>query len=106
MGRPNNGHSCICPDGMHVELQSSGSEKCLCPNGQVPQANGSCPLGTFCLFIPNYLLVRSIQILFVCWFQLTKLARKIISNVKPRKRAFQFYGGATEITTVTTNRTR
>ena len=91
---------------MHVELQSSGSEKCLCPNGQVPQANGSCPLGTFCLFIPNYLLVRSIQILFVCWFQLTKLARKIISNVKPRKHAFQFYGGATEITTVTTNRTR
>lgn len=54
MGRPNNGHSCICPDGMHVELQSNGSEKCLCPNGQVPQANGSCPLGTFCLFILYY----------------------------------------------------
>lgn len=42
MGRPNNGHSCICPDGMHVELQANGSEKCLCPDGQVPQPNGSC----------------------------------------------------------------
>ena len=34
MGRPNNGHSCICPEGMYIELQANGSEKCLCPDAE------------------------------------------------------------------------
>ena len=44
MGRPNHGHSCLCPDGLKVSTDSNGRVTCLCPNDE-PSLDGTCPIG-------------------------------------------------------------
>ncbi|XP_026332516.1 sortilin-related receptor isoform X2 [Hyposmocoma kahamanoa] len=39
LGRPNNGFSCLCPDG----FVKNSNGKCMCPNGMEPAQNMTCP---------------------------------------------------------------
>lgn len=42
LGMPNNGFSCLCPDG----FVKNSNGKCMCPNGMEPASNLTCPKKT------------------------------------------------------------
>lgn len=48
LGRPNNGRTCLCPDGFLVQKYQDG-ERCLCENGSEMYTNGTCKqVGSIC----------------------------------------------------------